>query len=100
MPKVQISDFSNSLYHILMRKCFICTVDDGNPKVRISGILEIVWLLNRSDFGICPKTEPFRLDFERLVDRLDHPNVRISNVYSITERSNEPNGPNVRNPNV
>ena len=50
----------------------------------------------RSDFGAfqsCPIPKQF--DFRRSVDQLDQPNDRVSDVYSITERSNKPNSPNV-----
>ena len=56
----------------LLRKArllYTYTVDVQNRNVWISDIFKIIRLLNSSDFGICLKTEPFRLDFRRLVCR-------------------------------
>ena len=52
-----------------------------------SDVFEIVWLLNRSDFEQ-------RLKSEQPTNRT-LVFVRILDVYSITERSNELNSPNV-----
>ena len=43
-----------------------------------------VWISDR-----CLKSEPFCSDFRPLVDRLDQPNIQISDVYSITEQMSE-----------
>ena len=52
------------------------------------------------DFGAF-QSRPFPNSsyFGRSVDPLDQPNIQISEVYSITKQSNEPNGLNVWNPN-